>query len=83
MLISLLSNPDGNLQYLMSSDWVQQVGIAKKILVVSLNESDITKLPVVDRANKYISNLSSQTYPATASRTVEHSKSETPSGSHR
>ena len=72
LLISPLNNSDENLQYLMSGDWVQQIGIAKKILVVNLNESDITHLPLVSQVSTYTDNSASEINTAVASSLVEN-----------
>lgn len=70
LLISPLNNYDENLQYLMSSEWIEQIGIPQKILVVNLNESDIVNLPAINQADTY-TNLPSRTDTVDASKLAE------------
>ncbi|KST65932.1 DUF2382 domain-containing protein [Mastigocoleus testarum] len=76
LLISPLNNPNEHQQYLMDSDWVQQIGTTQKILVVNLSESDITKLPVINQANIHGESLTPETNTSSPSKLAETSTNE-------
>ncbi|MDJ0695884.1 DUF2382 domain-containing protein [Mastigocoleus sp. MO_188.B34] len=72
LLVSPLNNSGTNQLRLMSSDWVQQIGINKNILVVNLNKSDVVNLPVVNQSDIYTNSLISDIDNITSSKPVKN-----------